>query len=344
MVLTAYFVRIKALSFAILTATCLIAILLSFLACGTTIARRSENEPTCKPELVLKEDQIQHIKDSLARQFQWDAYWTYSDTDALATYDEKIGRHTPIVLFAFRHGTVVFAPTMDKEIIAFHKNMDDRLSSPLFLGSALMSVEEFKQEPLLGIAKTLGDWRTFIELTQGNAFDYASYRDRIAVPEELKAEIERNKTELHIPVALSDDQMKSYIATHRDVLGYCQTNEFIRILPISRMRFDTMNDEKRRLLLAIEQEALNLAKTMFRRRSVTITIPDFGYDDAQIMILFELKKDAYTMRFSLDAARTEAPVKVLNTFEIQESPRYGISLHSDTKIKRQALKVLKYTP
>ena len=44
--------------------------------CGGTQTSRMINLPNWQPELNLDEKQVKYIEDSVARLFQWDAYWT----------------------------------------------------------------------------------------------------------------------------------------------------------------------------------------------------------------------------------------------------------------------------
>jgi hypothetical protein len=307
--------------------TGLLNILLVVLACVSlggcrdTQADHVADESACQGAgLKVDDRQMSHIKDSLQKLFQWEAYWTYNDDESKSSYKEKIGRPLSIEVFSLRRGVIVFISGLENSVVKFRKTADGDLSNPQFVrGGAGV---DFDGDKLTAIANALGDWREFLFL----------------------AGAETAKGLDQPPLLIPASNMKSYIEHNRDTIKYCQTSSDIALLPLKTLTYDPMDDRKQALLDHIVAESTDLAQTMFTKgHTVVISVPNFNLNDDRIWVLLEESKvEAYTISLKLDAMNTETPVKYMNTVEIKSAPKYGIRIGADEKIRRAPIKVLRY--
>lgn len=296
---------------------------LPVIACSPTKADQMAGMPDCDhSQLEIDEKQMSYVKDSVQKFFQWEAYWTYTDQDSRAFYNEKINQSIPIQVFSLSHGLIVFVPGLENSVIAFSRSANGIISNPRFVRGGPSFNGSFEGDKLLAMAKALGSWREFISFT-GKATE---------------------KEPPGIPLLIPEDDMKRYIDRNRGSIKYCQRDSNIKLLALNPVTYDPMDEKKQSLLEAIVKASIGLAKTMFGKGvSVTIIIPDFNINDGGIWIQLEERHgEAYTMGMNMDLTNTDAPVTYAGTVEIKSNPRYGIRLGADEKIKENAVKTLRY--
>src|SRR5207247_6592073 len=127
--------------------------------CRGTQANNIGKESVCNSrELNVTEENLDYIKDSLQKLFQWEAHWTYNDLDSKAWYRKNIGSSIPISIFSLRRGVIVSVPEFDGSAVKFRKDTGGTLSNPVFIRSRT----NFDQNKLKSIAKVLGNWREFL--------------------------------------------------------------------------------------------------------------------------------------------------------------------------------------
>ncbi|MEK6406897.1 MAG: hypothetical protein AABN34_08035 [Acidobacteriota bacterium] len=292
-------------------------------ACRPTQAGDIAGEPECRRrELEIDEKQMSNIKDSIRRFFQWEAYWTYTDQQRRAFYDEKSNKRFSILVFSLSHGLIVFVPDMENSVLTFRKSPDGNISGPRSVKSGPSFTRDFEGDNLLVIAKALGNWREFILLT-GREIEKEPYG---------------------IPLLIPEEEMRRYIDRNRDSMKYCQVQSEINLLPRTPVTYDPMDKKKEALLEAIGEASIDLARMMFIKGvGVTITIPNFNINDGGIWVLIENShREAYTMGMSIDVTKTDTPVTYVGTVEIRRNPKYGIRIGADEKIRQAAIKTLSY--
>ena len=294
------------------THACLCAV-----GCRGSQADNIGKESVCNNrELSVTDQNLNDIKDSVQKLFQWEAYWTYNDLDSNAWYLKNIGPSISISIFSLRRGVIVFVPGFDSSVVKFRKDIEGTLSNPVFIRSRAT----FEQDTLKAIAKVLGNWEEFL----------------------FFAGIETSKGSYRIPILVSDGEMTRYLDKNRDKINYCETQSEINLLPPGPITYEPMDEKKQALLEEIVKESARVAKSMFTEsRKVTITVPNFNYNDSQIWVLLEVpNRESYTVSMNLDVTNPKTSVSYMTTVEIKGSPKYRTPIAADEKIRKAAIKCI----
>lgn len=303
-----------------MTGLCIILVValasVSIVGCRATQADRPAEKCQVQ-ELQLDENQIEHIKDSIQKRFQWDAYWTYNDNSSQSAYSERTLERVSLVLFSLKRGVVVVIPTLEKFIV-FRKSPEGAISSPYFVpGGGPAFDGDFDGYKAAAMAKDLGDNSRELLLELGKAFPQIIHEEQV---------------------------MKDRMEHSPDSPKYCQTKSDMRLLPLTVPTYDPMDERKEALLGAIVEASIKHAQTMFTKgETITITLPNFNVSDERIWILLEDgKAEAYTVHLNITVMNTEVSASYGGTVEIRSNPKYGIRIGAEEKIKRDAIKILKY--
>lgn len=117
----------------------------------------AQNLECMDEELKVDQKQMDYIRASLSKLFQWEAYWPGLDEERQLAY--KSGQKVSIVVFSLKRGVIVVVPSLENSVIKFAKSRQGQISNPQFFASG--KTVSFEGDKLIAVAKSLGDWREF---------------------------------------------------------------------------------------------------------------------------------------------------------------------------------------